>query len=132
MTRTAVPFASEREASLAARDLNVPSEVYAFEERAELSAAGLAFLDTPGWQRTRERLVGDGNAPLAPATSPSDLALLFRYMADPEEFAAMSDDARRAYLHCAGEIEALVRRTAVRPAAAEAAPVLRSVDRPAA
>ncbi len=80
--------------------------------RADDSAVLREYLKTPEWAAIYERIIGDGSSPFQSPDSLGALSRLFRWIADGDEDSTISPDARRAYLHCAMELESFARRTA--------------------
>lgn len=79
------------------------------ELRGESSAVR-EYLRTPAWAAIHERIIGDGTPPLDPH-SPEELARMARWTADGLLGGTISEDARKAYLHMAKELDLLARET---------------------
>jgi hypothetical protein len=103
----------------AARAIETPSEVALFEANAASSPSVRAFIKTPEWSAIRERIVGDGKAPLDAPENIEELSRMMRWAADSVYAEALiHPQARAAYLHAAAEMDALARRLAHRASTA--------------
>lgn len=118
MVQPAVRIGSTRAARDAARALETPAEVRAFEKMAPDSASLRTFIETTEWRSIRARIMGDDRPPVGRPSSLSDLSRFLRWAADGSfSEQALTPDARGAYLHAAAEVEAFGRN------AGRAAPV---------
>lgn len=107
---------SPQGAEAAARAIETPSEVELFETQASSSPSVRAFLQTAEWATIRERIMGDGNPPLAAPNSLTELSRMMRWAADSVYGETMlPPEARAAYLHAATEIDAYARKHGDRP-----------------
>jgi hypothetical protein len=124
MVQPAVRIDSAHAAAMAARALESPVEVGLFESQAPSSAAVRAFLKTPEWAAIRERIMGSGTPPMGRPRTHTELSRLFRWTADgvfSEE--PIPADVRKAYLFCAGELDAFARSAGRAAPVSPAAPV---------
>lgn len=111
MVQPARRIITDESAADAALALETPSEVRRFVALAEESRAVREYLGTDQWDAIWKRIMGDGRAPTGRPNSIADMARFFRWAADGAiSSTPVSDERRRAFLHCATELDAFASR----------------------